>query len=72
MVKENLLIYLVQREEIFQTVPYSVEEAQEKGKKNAMLTRKSPWKSFSTTHLPFLASNPKIRKTFPKTFPAEV
>ena len=33
MVKENLLIYLVQREEIFQTVPYSVEEAQEKGNK---------------------------------------
>ena len=33
MVKENLVIYLVQSEEIFQTVPYSVEEAQEKGKK---------------------------------------
>ena len=33
MVKENLVICLVQREEIFQAVPYLVEEAHEKGKK---------------------------------------
>ena len=33
MVKENSVIYLVQSEEIFQTMPYSVKEAQEKGKK---------------------------------------
>ena len=36
--------YLVQSEEIFQTVPYSVKETQEKGKRKrkVMLTRKSP------------------------------
>ena len=34
------------------------------------LTRKFPCKSYSTTHvLPFLSSNPKILKVFPKTFP---
>ena len=33
------------------------------------LTRKFPWKSYSTTPvLPFLSSNPKILKVFPKTF----
>ena len=33
------------------------------------LTRKFPWKSYSTTHvLPFLSSNPKILKVFPKPF----
>ena len=49
--------------------PYHIQSRRpkKKAKKNhAMLTRKSPWKSCSTTHLPFLASNPKILKAFPK------
>ena len=42
----------------------------EKEAKNyAMLTQKFPWNSCSTTHLPFLSSNPKIKKAFPKLFP---
>ena len=39
-------------------------------KKNTMyvtLNWKFPWKSYSSTHLPFLSSNPKILKAFPKT-----
>ena len=43
-----------------------------KGKKNHVTkTWKLPWKSCSTTHLPFLSSNPKIRKAFLKTFPTK-
>ena len=34
--------------------------------------RKLPWKSCSTTHLPFLSSNPKILKAFLKTFPTKM
>ena len=33
------------------------------------MTQKFPGKSSSTTHLPFLLSNPKILKALPKTFP---
>ena len=33
------------------------------------MTQKFPWKSSSTTHLPFLLPNPKILKVLPKTFP---
>ena len=31
-----------------------------------------PWKSCSTTNLPFLSSNPKILKAFLKTFPTKM
>ena len=41
----------------------------EKNAKNHVtLTRKFPWKSCSTTYLPFPSSNPKILKAFLKTF----
>ena len=33
------------------------------------LTWRFPWKSCSTTHLPFLSSNPEILKAFLKLFP---
>ena len=36
------------------------------------LTWKLSWKSFSTSHLPFLSSNPKILKALPKTFPTKM
>ena len=36
------------------------------------LTWKLSWKSFSTSHLPFLSSSPKILKAFPKTFPTKI
>ena len=36
------------------------------------LSWKFPWKSCSTTHLPFLSSNPKILKAFRKTFPPKM
>jgi len=36
------------------------------------LNQKFPWKSCSTTHPPFLLSNPKILKAFPKTFPTKM
>ena len=41
---------------------------EKKAKNHVMLTWKLLWKSFSTTHLPFLLSNPKILKAFQKTF----
>ena len=41
---------------------------EEKAKNHVMLTRKLAWKSCSTTHLPFLSSNPKILTAFLKTF----
>ena len=45
----------------------------EKNAKNYVtLTWKFPWKSCSTTHLPFLSSNPKILKAFLKTFPTKM
>ena len=50
----------------------SVKETGEKGKKNHVtLTQKFPWKS-CFTHLPFLSSNSKILKAFPKTIPSKV
>ena len=45
---------------------------EEKAKKHVTLTRKFPRKSCFTTHLPFLSSNPKILKAFPKTFPTKM
>ena len=45
----------------------------EKNDKNYVtLTWKFPWKSCSTTHLPFLSSNLKILKAFLKTFPTKM
>ena len=40
-------------------------------KNNVTLTWKFLWKSCSTTHLPFLSSNPKILKAFPKMKPTK-
>ena len=42
---------------------------EKKAKHHVTLTWKFPWKSCSTTHLPFLSSNPKILKAFLKPFP---
>ena len=47
----------------------SVKEAGEKGKK---LCNVDPRKSCSTTHVPFLSSNPRIQKTCPEMFPTKV
>ena len=45
----------------------------EKKKKNHVtLTWKSPWKSCSIAHLPFLSPNPKILKAFLKTIPTKM
>ena len=41
-------------------------------KKNVTSTWKFPWKSCSTTHLPFLSSNSKILKAFLTTFPIKM
>ena len=41
-------------------------------KNHARLTCKSPWKSCSITHLPFLSPNPKILKAFLKTLPIKM
>ena len=41
---------------------------EKKAKNHLTFTRKLPKKSCSTTHLPFLLSNPKILKPFLKTF----
>ena len=40
---------------------------EKKAKNHITLTQKFPWKSCFTTHLPFLSSNTKILKAFPKT-----
>ena len=58
---------------IFQTIPewaqFRCQGHQRKRHKNRVtLTWNFPWKSCFTTHLPFLSSNPKIRKAFLKTF----
>ena len=45
---------------------------EKKEKNHVTLTRKLPWKSCSTTHLPFLSSKPKILKAFLKTFPTKM
>ena len=39
---------------------------------DGLLNWKFPWKSCSTTHPPFLLSNPKILKDFLKTFPTKM
>ena len=45
---------------------------EKKAKNHVTLTSKFPWKSCSTTHLPFLSSNPKILKAFLKTSPTKM
>ena len=46
---------------------------EKKAKNHVMLTWKLLWKSFSTTHLPFLyLIYPKILKAFQKTFPTKM
>ena len=45
---------------------------EKKAKNHVTLTWKFPWKSCSTTHLPFLSSNPKILKAFPQFFPTNM
>ena len=40
---------------------------EKKAKKHVTLTWKSPWKSCSIAHLPFLSPNPEILKAFVKT-----
>ena len=46
--------------------------SERKAKNHVTLTWKFPWKSCSTTHLPFLSSNPKILKAFLKPFPTKM
>ena len=46
--------------------------SEKKAKNHVTLTWKLLWKSFTTTHLPFLLSNPKILKAFQKTFPTKM
>ena len=41
-------------------------------KNHVTLTWKSPWKSCSIAHLPFLSPNPKILKAFLKTLPTKM
>ena len=58
----------------FQTIPewarFSRGDRRKMQKKKLVtLTWKYSWKSCFTTHLPFLSSNPKILKAFPKLFP---
>ena len=48
----------------------SVKDTGKKAKIHVILAWKFPWKSCSTTHLPFLSSNPKILKAFLKFFPS--
>ena len=45
---------------------------EKKAKKHVRLTCKSPWKSCSIAHLPFLSPNPKILKAFLKTLPTKM
>ena len=45
---------------------------EKEAKNHVTRTWKSPWKSCSITHLPFLSSNPKILKAFLKTFPTKM
>ena len=63
----------MQGEEIFQTIPqcawFSQGGRRKRQKPCNLSTRKFSWKSSSTTHQPFLLSNPKILKALPKTFP---
>ena len=45
---------------------------EKQAKNHVTLTRKSPWKSCSITHLPFLSPNPKILKAFLKILPTKM
>ena len=45
---------------------------EKKAKNYVTLTWKSPWKSCSIAHLPFLSPNPKTLKTFLKTIPTKM
>ena len=45
---------------------------EKKDKDHVTLTWKSPWKSCSIAHLPFLSPNPKILKAFLKTLPTKM
>ena len=66
----------MQSEEIFQTIPeraqFSQGHRRKKEKNHVTLTWKSPWKSCSIAHLPFLSPNPKILKAFIKTLPTKM
>ena len=67
----------MQDEEIFQTIIPELAWFRQGGwrirqKPYVAFTRQFPRKSCSTTHLPFLSSNPKILKAFTKTFPTEM
>ena len=44
---------------------------EKEAKNHVTLTWKSPWKSCSIAHLPFLLPNPKILKAFLKTLPTK-
>lgn len=46
--------------------------AEKTANNHARLTCKSPWKSCSITHLPFLSQIPKILKAFLKTLPIKM
>ena len=50
----------------------SVKDAEKKANNHITLTQKFSLKSCSSTHLPFLSSNPKILKAFPKTVPTKM
>ena len=45
---------------------------EKEAKKHVTLTWKSPWKSCSIAHLPFLSPNPKILKAFLKALPTKM
>ena len=45
---------------------------EKKAKNHVTSTWKLPWKSCSTTHLPFLSPNPKVLKAFLKSFPTKI
>ena len=45
---------------------------EKEAKNHVTRTWKSPWKSCSITHLPFLSPNPKILKAFLKTLPTKM
>ena len=50
-----------------------MEDTEEKNKKSHVkLLWTFPWKCCSTTHLPFISSNPKILKAFLRTFPTKM
>ena len=56
----------------YQNEHNSVKDTEKKAKNHVTLTWKSPWKSCSIAHLPFLSPNPKILKAFLKTLPTKM